>query len=323
MRSRYPNRRAPGRTRLIAAGAAAIALATAMAACSGSAADDGAGGGRVGVVAAFYPLQFIAERIGGDRVTVSNLTAPGAEPHDLELTPQQTGELQKAGLVVYLAGLQPAVDDAIDQNAKSTAFDVATVEPLSDAPPGAEEEEDTGGKEHANEGKDPHVWLDPIRFAAIADKLADRLATVDPAHASEFRTRAAGLRTDLETLDKDYTAGLKNCQRREIVTSHAAFGYLAARYKLEQIPITGLSPESEPTPQHVAEVAVLARQKGVTTIFFETLVSPKIAETIAREIGAKAEVLNPIEGLESGSSDTYLTVMRSNLNQLKTALGCS
>jgi zinc transport system substrate-binding protein len=280
----------------------------------------------VGVVAAFYPLQFAAERVGGDRVSVTGLTPPGAEPHDLELTAKQRTALQDADLVVYLAGFQPAVDEAVAQT-RSNSLDVATVEPLRDAPPGAEDEDaaehgGTGDK-HANEGKDPHVWLDPVRLAAIADRLAGRLADADAAHGDEYRSRAAALRTDLEGLDREYAAGLKTCQRHEIVTSHAAFGYLAARYGLEQIPITGLDPEGEPTPQHVAEIAALARQRGVTTIFFETLVSPKIAQTVAAEIGAKAEVLDPIEGLEPGSGDTYLTVMRANLARLRTALGCT
>ena len=319
MQNPHPNRAVVRRFR---AGVAVLALMLAMAACSDPVSDDAEG--RIKVAAAFYPLQFITERIGGQRVDVTNLTSPGTEPHDLELTPQQAAELQKAGLVVYLAGFQPSIDDAIDNDAKDKAFDVATVEPLSDAPPGAEEEDaDGAGEKHANEGKDPHVWLDPHRLAAIGDKLADRLAAVDTAHADEFRTRATELRAELVALDKEYSAGLQNCQRHEIVTSHAAFGYLAARYKLEQIPITGLSPEAEPTPEHVAQVAALARQKGVTTIFFETLVSPEIAETVATEIGAKAEVLDPIEGLKPGSADTYLTVMRGNLTQLRTALGCS
>jgi zinc transport system substrate-binding protein len=195
---------------------------------------------------------------------------------------------------------------------------VAGVEPLRDAPTGAEESQE----EHADEGKDPHVWLDPVRLAAIADRLAERLGDADAAHRDGYRARAAALRTDLESLDREFAAGLTNCARTEIVTSHAAYGYLAARYGLEQIPIAGLDPEAEPTPQRVAEVAALARERGVTTIFFETLVSPKVAETVAAEIGAKAEILDPIEGLAPGSDDTYLTVMRANLARLRAALGC-
>jgi zinc transport system substrate-binding protein len=259
------------------------------------------------VVAAFYPLQFVTERVGGDMVRVTNLVKPGAEPHDLELNPRQVGQLSDADLVVYLKGFQPAVDDAVAQQAGDSAFDVATVQPLLD-----------GGN-----GKDPHLWLDPTRLAAISDRVADRLAAADAPRAADYRARAAGLRADLEKLDREYADGLRQCQRHEIVTSHAAFGYLADRYHLTQIGITGLTPETEPTPQRLAEVTAQARAHNATTIFFETLVSPKVAEALAREVGAGTAVLDPIEGLQPGTSDDYFSVMRQNLSVLKPALGCS
>jgi len=291
--------------------AALLALSAGLAGCDK--ATGASGGGKLDVVAAFYPLQYVSERIGGDRVKVTNLVAPGAEPHDLELQPAQAVELAGADLVVYLRGFQPEVDKAIDQQGDRKAFDVATVEPLADPPAGIESETP----------KDPHVWLDPIRLAAIADKLTDRLVQLDKSHEADLRDRAKALRADLETIDKEYAQGLATCQRHEIVTSHAAFGYLAKRYHLTQIPISGVSPEEEPTPQHLAQVAKLAKEKGVTTIFFETLVSPKVAEALAKEVGAKAEVLDPIEGIEEGSKADYLSVMRDNLSKLKPALGCT
>jgi zinc transport system substrate-binding protein len=300
------------RTASLAATAAVVAAACLLTAC-GNGSKAGAGGGKSQAVAAFYPLQYVTEQVGGDRVKVTNLVKPGAEPHDLELQPKQVADLGRADLVVYLRGFQPNIDDAVDQQAKKSAIDTSTIQPLREAPAGAQEKG----------GKDPHIWLDPIRLAAVADKIADRLAQLDSAHAADIRGRAAKLRGELEALDKEYAAGLAQCQRHEIVTSHAAFGYLAARYKLTQIPITGLSPEEEPTPQHLAEVASQARQYHTTTIFFETLVSPKVAQTLATEVGAKAEVLDPIEGIEPGSSDDYVSVMRSNLTRLRTALACA
>jgi zinc transport system substrate-binding protein len=300
--------------------ALALALALGLTGCGAGRPD----GGRLPVVAAFYPLQFLAERIGGDRVTVTNLVKPGAEPHDLELRPRQVAQLADARLVVHLAGFQPALDDAIATEARKRALDVATVAPLVPAPSGAGDETDEGHEEsRPGVGLDPHVWLDPVRFAAIADAVADRLVTIDPAGAAGYRSRATALRGDLAALDNGYAAGLANCARHEIVTSHAAFGYLATRYRLNQLPISGRSPDEEPTPQHIAAVADLARRHGVTTIFFETLVSPKIAQTLAREAGARVEVLDPIEGLEPGSAGDYLSVMRANLGKLRQALGCS
>ncbi|MEV6706428.1 metal ABC transporter substrate-binding protein [Micromonospora wenchangensis] len=311
------------RTRLRALTAATALLAlTGLTACSTEGA--GADPDRVDVVAAFYPLQFVAERVGGDAVTVTNLAKPGAEPHDLELNPRQVGQVSEAELVFYLKGFQPAVDEAVAQNAADRALDVTTVAPLRDATAGGHEHEgEDGHAEEESGGKDPHLWLDPTRLATVADKLAERLGTVDPDRAADYTTRARTLRGELEKLDTEYATGLKTCQRREIVVSHAAFGYLAERYQLEQIGLTGLTPDTEPAPQRLAEVAREAREHGATTIFFETLVSPKVAETIAAEVGAKTAVLDPIEGLSADGGGDYLSVMRTNLTTLRTALGCS
>ncbi|WP_431885904.1 metal ABC transporter substrate-binding protein [Micromonospora wenchangensis] len=311
------------RTRLRALTAATALLAlTGLTACSTEGA--GADPDRVDVVAAFYPLQFVAERVGGDAVTVTNLAKPGAEPHDLELNPRQVGQVSEAELVFYLKGFQPAVDEAVAQNAADRALDVTTVAPLRDATAGGHEHEgEDGHAEEESGGKDPHLWLDPTRLATVADRLAERLGVVDPDRAADYTTRARTLRGELEKLDTEYATGLKTCQRREIVVSHAAFGYLAERYQLEQIGLTGLTPDTEPAPQRLAEVAREAREHGATTIFFETLVSPKVAETIAAEVGAKTAVLDPIEGLSADGGGDYLSVMRTNLTTLRTALGCS
>lgn len=303
--------------RLLAAATALLTLAGVVA-CS----DQGAGADpdRVDVVAAFYPLQFLAERIGGDAVTVTSLAKPGAEPHDLELHPRQVGQVVDAELIVYLAGFQPAVDEAVEQNGGDRAFDVAGVQPLRDAAAGGHEHEGEAGHEKTG-GKDPHLWLDPTRLATVGDELAERLGRADPARAADYTARAAALRTDLTKLDTEYADGLKTCQRREIVVSHTAFGYLAERYQLEQVGITGLTPDSDPSPQRLAEVAKEAREHQATTIFFESLVSPKVAQTVAREVGATTAVLDPIEGPPADGD--YLSAMRANLQTLRTALDCS
>ncbi|MET7970272.1 metal ABC transporter substrate-binding protein [Micromonospora sp. NPDC005305] len=305
--------------RSLAAATAALLTMGGLAACSG-----GGGGSdpeRVDVVAAFYPLQFLAEKIGGDAVTVTGLAKPGAEPHDLELNPRQVGQVADAELIVYLSGFQPAVDEAVEQNGGDRAFDVAGVQPLLDAAAGGHEHEGESGHEEESGGKDPHLWLDPTRLATVGDRLAERLGRADPDRAADFTARAAALRAELAALDADYTRGLATCQRREIVAGHTAFGYLAARYRLEQVAITGLSPDAEPSPQRLAEVAEEAREHGATTIFFETLVSPKVAETVAREVGAKTAVLDPVEGRPADGD--YLSAMRTNLQTLRTALDCS
>lgn len=304
---------------LAAATAAVLALAGVAGCSDGPRAD--ADPGRVDVVAAFYPLQFLAERIGGDAVKVTNLAKPGAEPHDLELNPRQVGQVVDAELIVYLSGFQPAVDDAVEQNGGDRAFDVVTVQPLLDPAAGGHQHDGEAGNASETGGKDLHVWLDPTRLATIGDRLAERLGKADPDRAAAFTARAKALRAELEELDNEYAQGLKTCQRREIVVSHSAFGYLTGRYQLEQVGITGLTPDSEPSPQRLAEVAREARAHQATTIFFETLVSPKVAETIAREVGAKTAVLDPIEGGPAGGD--YVSAMRANLQTLRTALDCS
>ena len=304
--------------RLLATTATAV-LAVASASCadkaSGFAAD-----GRLDVVTAFYPLQFLSERVGADAVTVTQLTKPGTEPHDIELNPRQVAEISDAGLVVYLKGFQPAVDQAVEQQATDRALDVgATVQLLAAAED--DHEHVPGEREHPEGANDPHVWLDPVRFATIADRLAERLGRADPARATSYTERARTLHGELTALDTEYATALRTCARRELVTSHTAFRYLADRYRLTEVGITGISPESEPSPQRLAHVAEEARATGTTTIFFETLVSPKVADTIAREVGARTAVLDPLEGLTEPGTD-YFSVMRSNLTALTTALGC-
>lgn len=296
---------------------ATLALAT-LTACGNDAPSNTE---KVDVVAGFYPLQFVTERVGGPHVAVTNLVQPGAEPHDLELKPSQIAQVSSADLIVYLKTFQPELDKAIDQNAAGKAFDVTTVSPLIKG----EAHHHEGDEEPASEegALDPHLWLDPTRLATVSDGIAAKLGTADPAHAAEYTANAATLRAELSKLDEEFTAGLKTCERREIVTSHEAFGYLADRYNLEQIGLTGLTPEEEPTPQRLAEVAAEAKEHGATTIFFETLVSPRVAETLAKEVGAKTAVLDPLEGLEAGSTEDYFSVMRANLKALREALGCS
>src|SRR5215210_3620282 len=254
------------------------------------------------VVTSFYPLQFVTERIASDAVAVRNLTKPGAEPHDLELTPHDVAELADADLVVYLSGFQPAVDTAVAEQA-STSYDVAGAAKL-----------------HAN---DPHFWLDPIRLADVAGALADRLAKLSPAHGDDFRRNARILRNDLVALDTDFSAGLANCASTDLVTSHAAFGYLAERYGLTQRGITGLHPEDEPSPGALAGIADFVRARHVQTIYSEPLVSPAVAKTLARETGARAAVLDPIEGLDDASAGAdYIAVMRANLATLREGQPC-
>jgi zinc transport system substrate-binding protein len=273
--------------------------------------------GTVSVVASFYPLAEAAARVGGDKVAVTNLTAPGVEPHDLELTPDQVEAIATADLVVYLGGgFQPGVQDAIAEAQGRTLDALQTVETLGVPPT------EQGGDLTA----DPHVWLDPARYAVIVDAVERSLAAVDPKDAAMFAANAARFRDDLGTLGSDFSKGLAHCERDVIVTNHEAFGYLADAYGLTQIGITGLDPEAEPDARRLAELKTLVQERGVTTIFTEDLVSPKVAETLAQEAGVGTEVLNTLESLteeQQAAGDDYLSLMRQNLDRLRGALGCA
>lgn len=284
--------------------------------CGGGNGSDGAAdAGKVKVVAGFYPLAEAAGRVGGERVVVTNLTPTGAEPHDLELRASDIDRIEAASVVLYLGrGFQPGIEKAVDR-AGGLAVDLLAPDlGLMQGAPG-----------DAELDADPHVWLDPALLGRMAERVKAALVEADPAGRATYDANAAAYTAEIADLDAAYRQGLADCERRVIVTSHAAFGYLARRYGLTQDAITGLSPESEPDPERLSDLAAKVRADGVTTIFYETLVSPKVAETLARETGAKTAVLDPIEGLseeQRANGESYTTVMGRNLSALRTALGC-
>jgi zinc transport system substrate-binding protein len=284
----------------------ALAAPWAVAGCAALSDDSG---GRVRVAAAFYPLGFLAQEVGGDDVRVTDLTEPGQEPHDLELDIKSTADIADADLVLLEHGFQASVDDAVDEVAGGEVLDVADVVDLRDSA------EDPGED-------DPHFWQDPTRMATLAGAVADRLAQVDPAHASSYRARAATLEARLEGLAADYQQGLTGCARHTIVVSHDAFGYLS-RFGLTVEGIAGLSPGAEPTPADLARLQDLIESDGITTVFSERLVSPRLAQTLADDLGIATAVLDPIEGLSDETShEDYLSLMRANLSALEEANGC-
>jgi zinc transport system substrate-binding protein len=308
-----------------------------LGACGGDGDSSGSGSGQVEVVASFYPLAEVARQVGGDRVDVVDLTPSGAEPHDLELTTGQVDDLEDADLVVVLGrDFQPAVEDVADRRDGATVAVLDTLNVGEGRVAEEHEGEDAAEEdaEHAEDEKhgdedvvDPHVWLDPTLMAQIVDAVEGELAEVDPDGASTFATNADTYVATLDGLDQEFETGLASCERREIVTAHEAFGWLAKRYDLEQNAIAGIEPDQEPSADRLAELADLARDEGITTIFTEELVSPDVAETLAREAGGlETEVLNPLEGLsdeEIDNGDDYVSVMRTNLSKLREALGCS
>ncbi len=298
--------------------ALASSAALALGGCSSGSAPDPASGA-LAVSASFYPLVWATGQIGGAHVAVTSLTPPGAEPHDLELTPKQVGGLADATLVVYASGFQPAVDQAVADVAPTAGFDVAPFADLSIAATG----EETHADATDTAAMDPHFWLDPVRFEKVATAIGDRLAAVDPANAADYAAGTDRLVGELRTLDTEYRSGLADCAQRYLVTSHTAFAYLAQRYGFDQVGISGVNPDVEPDAATLRRISSLVTDQGVTTIYTETLASPALAETVARETGATTAVLDPVAGLTDTSAGTdYLEVMRSNLATLEQGQQC-
>ncbi|MFE7670977.1 metal ABC transporter substrate-binding protein [Streptomyces albidoflavus] len=328
-------RRGRNRSIRIALTASAAALSLGVLSACGGADSGGSADGKLAVTASFYPLEFLVEQIGGDHVDVTTLTGPGVEPHDLDITPRQTGQMSEADVLLYLRGLQPAVDKAVDQAGVKNTVDAADLTTLeahgSSSGDGHDHGEDEGhdhaeeegdGHDHGDSGLDPHVWLDPVKYAEMADGVGEALQKADPDHAADYRKNTEALTGKLKKLDEDYSAGLKNTDTRTFITTHAAFGYLAERYGLDQESIAGVDPESEPSPARMKELQKIAAEEKVTTVFFETLASDRTAKVLAEDTGLRTGVLDPLEGItEKSQGDDYLEVMEANLAALKKALG--
>ena len=293
----------------------AVLVLTFAGACGSSGGADDRSDGRTQIVASFYPLFEAAQRVGGDRVQVRNLTPAGSEPHDLELNSTQVDRIEDAAVVLFLGqGFQPALEKAAER-AKGMKVDILDeLGNLLPAPAGDDQLD-----------IDPHVWLDPRLFKAIVTRVAGALSAADPANRATYEANAAAYGRELDDLDAAFVEGLRACERRVVVTSHAAFGYLTGRYGLVQEAIAGLEPESEPSPQRLADLTAKVRAQGTTTVFYETLVSPKVARSLAREAGVTTAVLDPIEGLSDDdvkAGKTYVSAMRENLAAVRLALGC-
>ena len=333
----------------ILAAACAAATAFTLSACisPSTSGDSSSKDGKLTVMASFYPLQYLAEKIGGEHVSVTSLTPEGAEPHDLELSPKMVDSLSSADAVVYLAGFQSAVDEAIEQQAPKTIIDVSPAAELIEAGtdanhPSEEEEEatdeaqsgETEAHDHDHEGHDheghehhhdmsadPHFWLDPTRMAHAATLVGDKLAEADSAHADVYKENAKALAEELNTLSDTLVTKTSSCKVKTFVTAHTAFGYLADRTGLTQVGISGLDPESSPSPARLAEIAQIAKEQGVTTIFTEALIDPKVAQTLADDLGITTAVLDPIESQTDASKD-YAAVMQANIDALTKANNC-
>ncbi len=312
----------------------------ALSACSDS--GGGRADGKLNVTASFYPMEFLAKEIGKDHVKVTDLTSPGTEPHDLELTPRQTADLGESDAIVYLKGIQPAIDKVVQQSGVRHIVDAASLTRLKkhgdevdghhhttgDNGTGHGDHDEHGhegheGHDHEADGNDPHIWLDPVKFSQVAKGVGKAFADADPAHKADYARNTDDLVKKLGDLNKKFEDGLKNKKSDTFITTHAAFGYLAERYGLTEEAISGIDPESgDVSGSRMKELQKLAQDHHVDTVFSETLASPAMAKTLAKDLGVRTDVLDPIEGITDKSKGRdYLQVMESNLAALKKALG--
>jgi zinc transport system substrate-binding protein len=263
---------------------------------TGSAAGEDEG---LSVVTSSHPLEFVAAAVAGDRATVSNLVAPGADSHDADVSTRQLADVVDADVVVHLSAMQPAVDDVLATHPPAHLVDATR---------------------YADLENDPHFWLDPTRLARVGQDVAAELSEVDPGGTAEYRAGAEALGNRLDELDARYAATLAGCAGAALVTSHEAFGYLAQRYGLRQIGIAGVDPTVEPSPARLRDVIDVVRENPVTTIFFESTANPAVAELLAADLGVRTAVLHPVERVDA--DEDYLSLMEDNLEALSSGLVC-
>ena len=355
-RSRRLNRVvALGATLMLAAGMSACSALKGESSSDASAPHTIAPGKTLTVSTSFYPIQYLAEAIGGKLVKVSTVTPSNVEPHDFELSGKETAELGKADIIAYVPGFQPSLDKAVKEvgsgptvvdlskpanlvhhegveeehehgeeatdGASATASAAATAQASEE---GHDEHKDEHSHAEGEEGHDsdldPHFWLDPDRMIKVAETLEASFAQIDPANANDYKAGLDKLKTALTNLDNQYKQGLSTCQHKTFITSHAAFGYMAERYGLTQASISGIDPEAEPSPAEMANIKSVVEKTGVKTIFTEELVSDTPAKAIAAETGAETSVLSPLESKPERGD--YSDAMSSNLERLKSALVC-
>jgi zinc transport system substrate-binding protein len=274
----------------------------------------------ISVIASFYPMAYFTQQVGGHLVDVQTLVRPGLEPHDFEPSPQDMVRIQKAQLFVYngagLEGWAPKIIQELPKEKVVNTTEKINLLPASD---------DQGSTNEKTLSYDPHVWVNPHTAIEQVTAITDGLVTVDPSNQEIYTRNATAFTEKLKELDNMFSKGLANCQQRTIVTSHNAFAYLARQYNLQVLSISGLSPDEEPSAKKLAEISTFVEANDVQYIFFESLVSPKLSETIAQETGAKTLSFNPLEGLteeETQKGENYFTVQEQNLKNLQQALEC-
>lgn len=286
---------------------------------------------KLSVYTSFYPMYDFASKIGGDKIDAVNMVPAGTEPHEWEPTAADIAGLEEASVFIYNgAGMEHWVEDVLESIQNDSLIAVEASKGLTlleghhdDEEEHSEEEEHSDEDEHSHGEFDPHVWLDPMNAKAEMESIKNSFIQADPDNKDYYEANYTKYAGEFDALDKEFRDAITSLPNKDIIVAHQAFGYLCSAYGLNQVPVEGLAPDSEPDPARVAEIIEFAKEHDVKVIFFEELVSPKVAEVIASAIGAKTDVLSPVEALsdeQMENGDDYFTVMRHNLEALKDAL---
>ncbi len=273
------------------------------------------------VSATFFPFYDAAKEIAGDRATVTSIVPNGVEPHDYDPTSGDITGIGNADVFIEAGVGFGSLEQKLSNGLGSRAVIVNASRGIDLLPGGQDASASPGQDGSAGTVVDPHFWLSPKRMMTVADNIKAGLERADPGNAKAYETNAADFKTKLQALDSEYRSDLSHCKKDTILTSHDAFGYLASDYGFKQIYISGLSPDAEPTPQALAQLVDTAKRDNITIIFFENLVDPRVAQTIAGEVGAQTMELSPLEGSKN-QSDDYFSIARKNLHNLEMALEC-
>lgn len=275
--------------------------------------------GKIEIYASIYPLYDFATKIGGERVNVNLIVPPGAEPHNWEPTAKLLVRMKESDIIVYNGGGMESwierVKGAIDDEQVHFINSSEGIDLLMNS--GEHHEGDNHGK------YDPHIWLDPINAIKQGENIKNALIKIDGANKSYYDENYQKFVADMKELDSQYREAISNSPRKELVVSHAAFGYLANRYELVQIPIKGITPQEEPTPSKMAEIADMIKEKDIKYIFLESLSNDRISKVLAEDTGVEVMTLDTLGGLspEQMESSDYISVMEQNLKKIIKALG--
>jgi zinc transport system substrate-binding protein len=267
---------------------------------------------RLLVVASVFPLFDFAREVAGPAADVRLLLPPGVDPHSWEPKPSDIVELSRADIFLYISdGMEPWAGSIARAVGDRGLMLVKILESLDRA---------------EQRREDPHFWLDLSLASGAVERIGELLAKRDPEKEGHYRGRAAAYAGELSDLDAAFENGLRDCASRQLVTGgHAAFGYLARRYNLDQVSVYGLSPDAEPSPRHLAEIVNVIDENNIKTIFSEELMNPRMTQVLSEETGVKIMVLNPGGNLSADQWDqgvTFLEIMKQNLDSLMGGLDC-